>query len=174
MNFSESNVISIFVAYYAKPAPTPPKPSRHRKRRNMPSGFNSLNTTVGSQSYLHLRYIKKLTYKIFKTLKSKVYYDIKKKKTYNGYDYYKKIIHLHKKKDSQLQSHRLGNSKFRILQQLNANGIRIKKSSNQKGLVNENSFKITKTLEFLKNRQDRDKNCLIDDKFATRLRYCLG
>ena len=80
VNFSESNVISIFVAYYAKPAPTPPKPSRHRKRRNMPSGFNSLNTTVGSQSYLHLRYIKKLTYKIFKTLKSKVYYDIKKKK----------------------------------------------------------------------------------------------
>ena len=73
-----------------------------------------------------------------------------------------------------MQSHRLGNSKFRILQQLNANGIRIKKSSNQKGLVNENSFKITKTLEFRKNRQHKDKNYLIDDKFATRLRYCLG
>lgn len=140
----------------------------------MPSGFNLLNTTVESQSYLHLNYIKKLTYKNFKALESKNYYDMQKKKTCNGSDYYKKINHLHKESDSKLQDQRLVNYKSGILRQLSTNGIRIKKSSNKKGLVEKNSFKLIKTLEFIKNKQHTNKKKLVDDNFITRLRYCLS
>lgn len=174
LHFSESNIISIFVAFYAKPAPSLPKPSRHWKRRRMPSGFNLLDTTVESQSYLHLNYIKKLTYKNFKALESKNYYDMQKKKTCNGSDYYKKINHLHKEGDFKLQDQRLINYKSGILRQLGTNGIWIKKSSDKKGLVEKNSFKLTKTLEFIKNKQHTNKKKLVDDNFITRLRYCLS